>query len=92
MARSNTQVAVDTVDMVGDAVGDITHDVADLAEAAVAVVAVTGRVGLRVVGRTIRFVARHPRDVLAGIVLVTVAMAAVKFVRSRSRPVPQTPT
>lgn len=84
MSRSNTQVAVDMVDTVGDAVGDVTHDLADLAEAAISVAAITGRAGLRVVARTIRFVARHPREVLAGIVVVTVATAAIKFVRSRS--------
>jgi hypothetical protein len=84
MSRSNTQVAVDTIETAGDAVGDITHDVADLAEAAVSVAAVTGRVGFRVVTRTIRFVARHPREVLAGIVVVTVAVTAIKVVRSFS--------
>ncbi len=84
MSRSNTEVAVDMVDTAGDAVSDITHDVADAAEAAVSAAAVTGRAGIRVASRTIRFVARHPREVLAGVVFVTVALAAIKIVRSRS--------
>jgi hypothetical protein len=84
MNRSNTQVAADAVDTVGDAFGDITHDLADLAEAAVAVAAVSGRVGLRIVSRTVRLLARHPREALAGIVVVTVMVAAIKLVRSSS--------
>ncbi|MDW3216043.1 MAG: hypothetical protein R8G01_18750 [Ilumatobacteraceae bacterium] len=84
MGRSNTQVAVDVVDAAGDAIGDVTEDLADLAEAAASTAAVVGRTGFRIVGRTIRFVARHPREVLAGVVIVTVAAAAARFVRSRS--------
>ncbi len=84
MSRSNTEVAVDMVDTVGDAVSDITHDVADVAEAALSAATVTGRAGIRIASRTIRFVARHPREVLAGVVFVTVALAAIKVVRSRS--------
>ena len=72
------------IDTVGDAVSDISHDVADVAEAAVSVAAVTGGAGLRVVSRTIRFVVRHPREVLTVVVVVTAAIAAAKIARSRS--------
>jgi hypothetical protein len=84
MSRNNTQVAVDVVDTVGDAVDEIADDIADLAEVAVSAATVTGRVGFRIISRTVRFVARHPREVLAGVVVVTVAVAAIRLVRSRS--------
>lgn len=84
MGRSNTQVAIDAVDAAGDAVGDVAEDLVDLTEVAVSSAAVAGRVGFRIIRRTIRFVARHPREVLAGVVVVSVAVAATKFMRSRS--------
>ncbi len=84
MGRSSTNVAVEAVDAAGDAVGDVADDLVDLAEVAVSTAAVAGRAGFRIIGRTIRFVARHPREVLAGVVVVTVAVAAIKMVRSRS--------
>ena len=83
MGRSRS-IKVDMIDTMGDAVSDVSRDVADVAEAAASIAAVTGRAGLRVVSRTIRFVARHPREVLTGVVVVTVALAAIKIVRSRS--------
>ena len=91
MGRSNTQqVTIDTMEAAGDAVGDVADDIADLAEVAVSAAAVTGRLGFRMVRRTVRFIARHPREVLVGAVVVTVAVAAIKLVRSRSASQPTT--
>ena len=84
MGRSNTHVAIDTVDAPADVVGEVGDDLAELAEVAVSAAAVTGRLGFRVLRRTVRFIARHPRAALVGAVVVTVAVAAIKMVRSRS--------
>lgn len=83
MRRSNTHV-IDTVDATADVVGDVGDDLVELAEVAVSAAAVTGRLGFRVLRRTVRFIARHPREALVGAVVVTVAVAAIKMVRSRS--------
>jgi hypothetical protein len=80
MGRNKAEMAIDTSDVVGE-VGD---DLAELAEVAVSAAAVTGRLGFRVLRRTVRFIARHPREALVGAVVVTVAVAAIKMVRSRS--------
>lgn len=92
MGRSNTRGAVDMVDAAGDVgdVGDVGDDLVDLAEVAVSAAAVTGRLGFRMVRRTVRFIARHPREALVGAVVVTVAVAAIKLVRSRSASQPAT--
>ena len=83
MGRRKPQVAVDMVDAVGDA-GDVGDDLVELAEVAVSAAAVTGRLGFRVLRRTIRFIAGHPREALIGAVVVTVAVGAIKLARSRS--------
>jgi len=90
MGRSNTHVAIDTVDATADVVGEVGDDLAELAEVAVSAAAVTGRLGFRVLRRTVRFIARHPREALVGAVVVTIAVAAIKMVRSRSASQPTT--
>lgn len=90
MGRSNTHVAIDTVDATADVVADVGDDLAELAEVAVSAAAVTGRLGFRALRRTVRFIARHPREALVGAVVVTVAVAAIKMVRSRSASQPTT--
>jgi len=76
--RSTTHAAFDEVTDAlgavistgGDVLADITPAIEDVADAAIDTVAATGRVGVRIVTRTVRFVARHPREVLVGIGLI----------------------
>ena len=52
------------------------------ADAAIDTVAATGRIGVRIVTRTVRFVARHPREVLIGVGLVAVCLGVLRLVKS----------
>lgn len=69
------QAALDGVSDAFDVVADLTDDVDDIADAAIEAVAATGRVGVRLVTRTVRFVGRHPRQVLIAVGLVALAVA-----------------
>jgi len=83
--RNKTQaVAGDVVDIVGDTIGDFTDDLGDIAEVAVTAVAETSVVGIRLVTRAVRFVARHPREVLAGVAVIAVAITVVSMLKSQS--------
>lgn len=66
-----------------DAMGELAGDVGELAVDVVDAAAATTRVGLRLATRTIRFVARHPKGVLAGLmILVALGAAAGYFGKS----------
>lgn len=73
----------DTIDVLGDVVEDLGEFALDAVEAAAATVTSTSRVGIRLVTRTARFVARHPREVFAGLVLVTLFAGVVAYLGKR---------
>ncbi len=92
MKRNTAQTALEDV---GDAFGtvistgteafaDITPDLEDIADAAIDTVAATGRISIRIVTGTIRFVARHPREVLIGAGLVAVCVVVLRYLSSSS--------
>ena len=80
LAGSVGTLASDGADLAADLVDDLT----DVAEVAIDTIASTSRVGVRFVGRTVGFVARHPREVLAGIALVAVVAAVLGYLKSSS--------
>lgn len=75
------------VDGVAEAVADLIDDVGDLAvdvaEVAASTITSSSRLGIRFVTSTVRFVARHPREILAGLVIVTAVAAAVTYLTRR---------
>jgi hypothetical protein len=68
----------------GDIIADLAPDLEDIADAAIDTVAATGRIGVRLVTRSIRFVARHPREVLVTAGLVAMTLAIAGYFRSRA--------
>lgn len=83
--RNTTQAAIeDVVDVVGDSIGGITDDLGEIAEVAVTAIAETSVVGVRLLTRTIRFITRHPREVLAGVAVIAVAVGVMSVLKSRS--------
>lgn len=80
VAESVSEIASSSADLAADLVDDLT----DVAEVAIDAIAGTSRVGVRLVGRTIGFVARRPRDVIAGVVIVAAVIAVIGYLKSRS--------
>lgn len=74
----------DIVEDGADLAADLVDDLTDVAEVAIDTIASTSRVGVRVVGRAVRFVARHPREVIAGIAVVAVLAAVLGYLKSNS--------
>ena len=71
------------VDSAVDAVGELAGDVGDLAIDVVEAAAATTRVGVRLTVRTFRFIVRHPRGVLAGLVILVALGAIAGYVGNR---------
>lgn len=67
-----------------DLLDDIGPDVIELADAAVVTAVASGRIGLRVLSRTIGFIGRHPKKVLVGLVVVAATAAVMSYVCSNS--------
>lgn len=72
-------VSAAPVDSAVDAMGELAGDVGELAVDVVDAAAATTRVGLRLAARTIRFVARHPKGVLVGLVVLVALGAAASY-------------
>lgn len=73
----------DTAGAVAGAVGagielvdELAPDVVDVVESAAETVVSTGRLAIRIITKTLRFVARHPKGVLIGVAVVAVAAGA----------------
>jgi len=96
---SNSSAALETVGDVAQVLGeaiaaplelgadildDIGPDVVDIADAAVVTAVASGRLGLRVLSRTISFIGRNPKKALAGLVVVAVVAAVLSYVCSNS--------
>lgn len=82
---SNTHDALgDVVSDGAELAADVVDGLTDVAEVAIDTVASTGRVGVRIVGRTFRFIARRPREVLAVVVIVAAVVAVLGCLKSNS--------
>ena len=80
-----------THDALGDVVsdgaelaGDLVDGLTDVAEVAIDTIASTRRVGVRVLGRTFRFFARRPREVLVAVVIVAAVAVVLGYLKSNS--------
>ena len=80
VAASMGDVVSDGAELAADLVDGLT----DVAEVAIDTIASTSRVGVRLVGRTVRFIARRPREVLAGVVIVAAIVAVLGYLKSNS--------
>ena len=80
VASSMGDVVSDGAELAADLVDGLT----DVAEVAIDTIASTSRVGVRVLGRTIRFVARHPREVIVGVAIVAAVIAVLGYLKSNS--------
>lgn len=65
-------------------VEDITPDLTEVVESAVDAVASTSKVAVRLSSKVLRFVARHPKEVLTAIAVVAVALGALGYFSKRS--------
>lgn len=88
---SAQDAASDVVDVVAGAmsasaelVEDITPDLAEVVESAVDAVASTSKVAVRLSSKVLRFVARHPKEVLTAIAIVAVTLGALGYLTKRS--------
>lgn len=84
VAQAVGDVIAVPIDVGGDLIDDITPELGEIADAAVSTVAATGRVGVRLATRTVRFIARRPKEVMIGLVVVATALAVLSYLKSRS--------
>ena len=67
-----------------DLLDEIGPDLVDLADAAAITAVASGRIGFRLLSRTLGFVGRHPKQVLVGLVVIAAIGAVASFVCSNS--------
>ena len=80
VASSMGDVVSDGAELAADLVDGLT----DVADVAIDTIASTSRVGVRLVGRTFRFIARRPREVLVAVVIVAAVAAVLSYLKSNS--------
>lgn len=72
------------LDMGADLLDEIGPDLVDLADAAAVTAVASGRIGFRLLSRTLRLVGRHPKQALIAVVVIAVAGAVASYVCSNS--------
>lgn len=77
-------VLSDGLEAGADLLDEIGPDVVELADAAVVTAVVSGRIGFRLLSRTLRFVGHHPKQALIGIVVIAAIGAVASYVCSNS--------
>lgn len=70
------------LDEAGDLLLETAEGLVDIADAAADAAVATGRLGTRIITRTVRLVARHPRKILVGVVLVAAVAGVMSYLKS----------
>jgi len=75
-------VAALPLDETGDLLFDTAEGLVDIADAAADAAVATGRLGTRIITRTVRLVARHPKKILIGVVLIAAVVGVLNYLNS----------
>lgn len=76
------EVVSEGLDIGADLLDEVGPDLVDLADAAAVAAVASGRIGFRLLSRVFRFMGRHPKQALIGIVVIAVVGAVASYVCS----------
>jgi hypothetical protein len=79
-----SDVVLDGLDTGAALLDEIGPDLVDLADAAAVTAVASGRIGFRLLSRTLRFLGRHPKQAVIGLLVVAVVGAVASVACSNS--------